>query len=30
MPAPSSSPSDPDVKKAIEILQDPNAARKAA
>jgi carboxyl-terminal processing protease len=30
MPPPSSSPSDPDVKKAIEILQDPNAARKAA
>jgi carboxyl-terminal processing protease len=30
MPAPSSSPSDPGVKKAIEILQDPNAARKAA
>ena len=30
LPVPSSSPSDPDVKKAIEILQDPNAARKAA
>jgi carboxyl-terminal processing protease len=30
MPPPSSSPSDPDVKKAIEILQDPSAARKAA
>jgi carboxyl-terminal processing protease len=30
MPAPTSSPSDPDVKKAIEILQDPNAAKKAA
>jgi carboxyl-terminal processing protease len=30
LPAPSSSPSDPDVKKAIEILQSPDAARKAA
>jgi carboxyl-terminal processing protease len=29
-PAPSSSPSDPDVKKAIEILQDATPARKAA
>ncbi len=29
-PSPSSSPSDPDVKKAIEILQDAGAARKAA
>ena len=29
-PAPSSSPTDPDVKKAIEILQDAGAARKAA
>jgi len=30
LPAPSSSPTDPDVKKAIEILQDSGAARKAA
>lgn len=30
LPAPSSSPTDPDVKKAIEILQDAGAARKAA
>jgi carboxyl-terminal processing protease len=30
LPAPSSSPTDPDVKKAIEILQDSSAARKAA
>jgi carboxyl-terminal processing protease len=30
LPPPSSSPGDPDVQKAIEILQDPNAARKAA
>jgi carboxyl-terminal processing protease len=29
-PAPSSSPSDPDIKKAIEILQGTGAARKAA
>jgi carboxyl-terminal processing protease len=29
-PAPSSSPSDPDIKKAIEILQDASATRKAA
>src|SRR5271170_6538938 len=29
-PAPSSSPTDPDIKKAIEILQDAGAARKAA
>jgi carboxyl-terminal processing protease len=29
-PAPSSSPTDPDVKKAIEILQDATPARKAA
>jgi len=30
LPTPSSSPSDPDIKKAIEILQDAGAARKAA
>jgi hypothetical protein len=30
LPTPSSSPTDPDVKKAIEILQDAGAARKAA
>jgi carboxyl-terminal processing protease len=30
LPAPSSSPTDPDMKKAIEILQDSSAARKAA
>ncbi len=30
LPPPSSSPTDPDVKKAIEILQDADAARKAA
>ena len=30
LPVPSSSPSDPDIKKAIEILQDAGAARKAA
>jgi carboxyl-terminal processing protease len=30
LPAPSSSPTDPDVKKAIEILQDAAPARKAA
>ena len=30
LPVPSSSPSDPDIKKAIEILQDASAARKAA
>ena len=30
LPPPSSSPSDPDVKKAIEILQNPDTARKAA
>ncbi|HTQ87462.1 MAG TPA: S41 family peptidase [Candidatus Solibacter sp.] len=30
LPAPSSSPSDPDIKKAVEILQDSGAARKAA
>jgi carboxyl-terminal processing protease len=29
-PAPSSSPTDPDVKKAVEILQGTGAARKAA
>ena len=30
LPPPSSSPTDPDIKKAIEILQDAGAARKAA
>ena len=30
LPTPSSSPSDPDIKKAIEVLQDAGAARKAA
>lgn len=30
LPTPSSSPSDPDIKKAVEILQDSGAARKAA